>query len=81
MNYLDFNKKLNLQYSIYDDRINSVDNKKMKKRAESKYIIFQNENKIKKKEIKKKRKKEKNIYRKFRKIMKNINYQLKIILK
>ena len=74
MNNLDFNKKLNLQYTIYADSINNVDNEKMKKQAESKYIKFQNENKIKIKENQKKEEKRKKHLLKIQKD--NEKYQL-----
>ena len=74
MNNLDFNKKLNLQYTIYADNINSIDNEKMKKKAESKYIKFHNENKIKIREKQKKEEKRKNHLLKIQKD--NEKYQL-----
>ena len=73
-NNLDFNKKLSLQYAIYIDNINSVDNEKIKKQAENKYIKFQNENKMKIKQRKKEEEKRKKHLLKLQKD--NEKYQL-----
>ena len=51
---LDFHKKLNLQYALYEENLKNIDNNKNKKEAENKYIKFQQEAKMKIKERQKK---------------------------